>query len=295
MLTRSASTPILNSWIHHLKEPSTHESDLILPIPQTRSLNLTCCSSLLTFSASPSYDSLQNMTRELSETDLISNSFTKNLNGFVENIKEEEYEGEHDMGISMNSRTWSLNRLFSNSGLDEHVAYNGEKFEDLLVGGGGGGSDGNGGGVGSEGCNGFFESDNNGKDGTDSYYQKMIEADPGNALVLGNYARFLKEVKCDLDKAEEYCERALLVNPSDGSVASLYAEIIWESHKDASRADNYFNQAAQCEPEDCYVMASYARFLWEAEEEEEECVVNYKTTTTASFVQVVSFPVAAAS
>lgn len=35
---------------------------------------------------------------------------------------------------------------------------------------------------------------NNGNGGMDSYYQMMIKANPGNALLLGNYARFLKEV-----------------------------------------------------------------------------------------------------
>lgn len=31
-------------------------------------------------------------------------------------------------------------------------------------------------------------------DGTHAYYQNMIEANPNNALFLGNYAKFLKEV-----------------------------------------------------------------------------------------------------
>lgn len=30
---------------------------------------------------------------------------------------------------------------------------------------------------------------------TDQYYQKMIKHNPGNALLLGNYARYLKEVR----------------------------------------------------------------------------------------------------
>lgn len=56
-------------------------------------------------------------------------------------------------------------------------------------GAGGGGSDGGDGGFG------FFENNKNpGSDSTDAYYRKMIEANPGNALLLGNYARFLKEV-----------------------------------------------------------------------------------------------------
>ena len=35
---------------------------------------------------------------------------------------------------------------------------------------------------------------NHGHESTDLYYQKMIEANPGNALLLGDYAKFLKEV-----------------------------------------------------------------------------------------------------
>ncbi|KAF5176811.1 Tetratricopeptide repeat (TPR)-like superfamily protein [Thalictrum thalictroides] len=50
---------------------------------------------------------------------------------------------------------------------------------------------------------------------------KMIESNPGNGLLLGNYAKFLKEVRGDLIKAEEYCERAILVNPDDANVLEL--------------------------------------------------------------------------
>ncbi|KAL5697977.1 hypothetical protein ACHQM5_029069 [Ranunculus cassubicifolius] len=102
---------------------------------------------------------------------------------------------------------------------------------------------------------------------TNAYYKKMIEADPMNGLVLGNYARFLKEVLGDVVKAEEYCERAILVNPNDGKVVCLYAELIWEIHGDATRAQLYFDQAVKVEPNDSFVMASYARFLWDSEDE----------------------------
>lgn len=76
-------------------------------------------------------------------------------------------------------------------------------LQTLVVGGGVGNSGGKicgggGSGKGSDGGEGwgfgFFESNNRGSGSTDAYYQKMIEADPGNALLLGNYAKFLKEV-----------------------------------------------------------------------------------------------------
>lgn len=36
----------------------------------------------------------------------------------------------------------------------------------------------------------------NGRESTDAYYETMIEANPGNPLLLANYAKFLKDVNC---------------------------------------------------------------------------------------------------
>lgn len=75
-------------------------------------------------------------------------------------------------------------------------------FVTVLVGGGvggiggrfcgGGGSDG-----GDDGSFGFGDF-NHGNESTDLYYQKMIQANPGNSMLLSNYARFLKEVYIQL-------------------------------------------------------------------------------------------------
>ncbi|XP_050235066.1 uncharacterized protein LOC126683260 [Mercurialis annua] len=137
-------------------------------------------------------------------------------------------------------------------------------------GGGGGGCCGGGGGKRSDGGDGNGGSEFYRNENTDAYYKKMISANPGNALLLGNYAKFLKEVRGDFAKAEEYCGRAILANPSDGNILSVYGDLIWQKEKDAERAETYFDQAVKTAPEDCYVLASYARFLWDAEEEENE-------------------------
>ncbi|KAF8110918.1 hypothetical protein N665_0078s0105 [Sinapis alba] len=105
----------------------------------------------------------------------------------------------------------------------------------------------------------------------DGYYEEMIQRYPGDALLLANYARFLKEVKGDERKAEEYCERAMLSEDGrDGEMLSMYGDLIWKNHGDGARAQSYFDQAVQSSPDDCHVLASYARFLWDTEEEGEE-------------------------
>lgn len=127
------------------------------------------------------------------------------------------------------------------------------------------------GGSGIEGRGGNFEAeeDEKSRSSTDMYYRSMLEANPGNPLLLTNYARFLHEVQHDMAKAEEYYERAILASSGDAEVLSLYAKFTWETQKDATRAESYFDRAVKAAPDDCYVLSSYAHFLWNSEEEEE--------------------------
>ncbi|KAJ4953825.1 hypothetical protein NE237_030657 [Protea cynaroides] len=291
MLLRSASTPILNSWFPQSKE-SSPESDLVHHIPRTRSITLTA-SSLNSLHTSD--DSIKKINRALSEGDLRElavvskppkwKSLCRDLNG-LSTISLEEGE-EQNVVDHKSSKFQSLEQLFSSSGLDESVpdatdeaCSSGmlQEHEGLetLVAGGGLGEDGGkicgggrGGSHGGDGGFGFSDS-NHGDDRTDVYYQTMIKANPSNALLLGNYARFLKEVRGDLAKAEEFCGRSILANAGDGNVLSLYADLIWQGHKDSHRAERYFEQAVKAAPDDCFVLGSYARFLWDAEEEEDE-------------------------
>ncbi|KAG6547187.1 hypothetical protein Mapa_011439 [Marchantia paleacea] len=104
----------------------------------------------------------------------------------------------------------------------------------------------------------------------EAHYRKMLEADPGNALLLRNYAKFLHEVLKDPHRAEVYYERAILANPSDGEVLGAYAKLIWDVYKDEDRAGRYFDQALEANPDDCYLNAAYAAFLWSSEDGPEE-------------------------
>lgn len=103
-----------------------------------------------------------------------------------------------------------------------------------------------------------------------AYYLEMLKSNPGDSLLLRNYAKFLHEVVKDTVRAEEYYGRAILASPGDGELLSLYGRLIWETQRDGDRAKSYFDQAVYASPHDCMVLGSYAQFMWEAEEEEEE-------------------------
>ncbi|KAE8678782.1 equilibrative nucleotide transporter 8-like [Hibiscus syriacus] len=272
MLLRSTSTPLLNSWIPHSKEPLPEPESSPL-ISRTRSVSFRV---LCSVSVGLNDESRRSMTRAVSETDLrmISSPVVpkmgkvKHNSGILNGIfVEEEEEVEKEEAGFQWRRTASLV-------VEEECG--------IGSGGDGGGSD-------TDDNEWSSWDSNNRNDGTELYYQKMIEANPGNSLLLSNYAKFLKEVRRDYVKAEEYCGRAILANPNDGNVLSMYADLIWETRKDSSRAETYFDQAVKAAPDDCYVLASYARFLWDAEEEDEEEEVGeiLSKESEQSFIHVV--------
>ncbi|PON58453.1 Tetratricopeptide-like helical domain containing protein [Parasponia andersonii] len=117
-------------------------------------------------------------------------------------------------------------------------------------GGGGGGEGRGGGGGGGDDDGGGGDEQFWGRESLDGYYKKMIRRYPEDALLLGNYARFLKEVRGDVVKAEEFCERAILAEPIDGNVLSLYGDLIWHRHRDGPRAQSYFHRAVLHAPND---------------------------------------------
>ncbi|KAK3043726.1 hypothetical protein RJ639_001922 [Escallonia herrerae] len=252
MLLRSASGPILRSWINDLSPETFYR----------RSASVALSSHSASFSA----DHIKKIERTISEDDLKDLSMTKTMFSTKPLFGEPE-KPEHKVGFGWSSRTVSFEGSLLGADLVEPMVV--EKGEERSVLVAGGGDSCGGGGNGNRGDNACLGSDH-GSESTDEHYKKMIKDNPGNGLLLGNYARFLKEVKCDFVKAEEYCGRAIMANAADGNVLSLYGDLMWSAHKDGPRANSYFDLAVQAAPEDSYVLASYARFLWDAGDEEEE-------------------------
>nr|GEU98710.1 hypothetical protein [Tanacetum cinerariifolium] len=259
MLLRSASNPALNSWSRH-----ENHKDLLPFDPlfiRRNSISLHSLSDLPKTITRASSESNLHIWSPITKNGTSTNSTTTCLLSSIAVEEETENEEYSDNEALM----FSTSGLYDKFGLEVDDGYGcgGGGGEGKISGGGGNGND----------------HDDDG-DNTDVYYRSMIEANPGNSMLLSNYAKYLKEVQGDFVKAEEYCSRAILMNPGDGNVLSMYADLIWETQKDASRAQSYHDQAVQASPDDCYVMASYARFLWDADDddddEEEEDEVDHK-------------------
>lgn len=206
MLLRSSPTPILNSWLPN-STGSSPEPENLPQLARTRSVTL--------INVEDSIPGRSVAARSLGDSDLINDSETS------EKVKGRIKRSGMPRPVTLKEKEDEMQRLLSNSGLgDSGVAAEeegclavAEKEEEeekekkkkkervlqTLVGGNGGsvvggdrgfiGGDGSGFGSNSRDSNSW-----RGTDGTDAYYREMIEANPSNALLLSNYAKFLKEV-----------------------------------------------------------------------------------------------------
>ncbi|KAK7255233.1 hypothetical protein RIF29_28639 [Crotalaria pallida] len=244
MLLRSSSAPILSSLLSYSKE-SSHELEPILHHLH-RTASVLC------------------LSQNLAEIDLQTSSSPKRKHHVPRSsnniLKNQPSSMIKERDIEVNQNTYMKAKFHQECGVvvgnkdSKLMKTSAMGVVDMGCNGGWIGGDNNGSGRGSDDGDGrgwgFSEGNNHGSDRTDAYYRNMIEANPNYALLLGNYAKFLKEVRGDYPKAMEYLERAILANPSDGHILSHYADLIWQTEKDNDRAERYFDQAIKNAPDD---------------------------------------------
>lgn len=174
MLLRSSSTPILNSCLHHSRDSS--------PEPEFHFLQRT-----ISVSFNSSFHSVSSFDESASKK-VINGSHVKPPRHH--SCKQQQCKSEKEQQEEEAKPRSRIERLFSSSGLGDIPVKEWPGLQTLVEGGGSGGGRGGGGRRSDE------DPDNDGSEfySTDAYYERMISADPGNSLLLGNYAKFLKEV-----------------------------------------------------------------------------------------------------
>lgn len=177
MLLRSSSTPILKSWIPpYYTNPNSSPTNINEPTLTPPCLSRT--TSISTHSppsTPPSPTTNTNHSTRASSCTLFDH---------------------RDFSDQPYPKSKPLCRLFSSLGIDEAVPV-AEDGGGVVCSGDGKGTDGGdwygGGGSGFNGYS-YYSGNSNGPGNIEAYYKKMIKAHPGNPLLLGNYARFLKDV-----------------------------------------------------------------------------------------------------
>ncbi|KAH0898294.1 hypothetical protein HID58_047862 [Brassica napus] len=240
MLLRTTSAPILNSWLQqHCSRESSPEPESLLQ-PRNRSLSLLASKSIDEHTG----EILHQAFSEHRESVLKSSYNVHDSSNVLPRKQRRSSLDESSHGTAYNGKILDpssnllTERLFSGSRLGEKVSDVEDHPEALVMGGGGG--------MGSSGvkiCNGGDDSGRSGsEDATDVYYREMINLTPGNSLLTGNYAKFLKE--------KSIVKEQFWGNTNDGNILSLYADLILHNHGDRKRAHSYFQQAAKMSPED---------------------------------------------
>ncbi|XP_065876698.1 uncharacterized protein [Euphorbia lathyris] len=182
------------------------------------------------------------------------------------------FEAEANGNLSNRAETVGLLDRSWNAGIEGERGFINEEMylaRGLGIDNNGNGSGGRGGGGGG-GLHWTGGGDGGDRKGTEEYYKMMVQQNPGNPLLLRNYAQFLYQTKRDLLEAQEYYSRAILADPKDGEILSQYATLIWELNGNEEKTSSYHERAVQASPEDSHVHAAYASFLWEIEDDEDE-------------------------
>ncbi|WVZ68122.1 hypothetical protein U9M48_017103 [Paspalum notatum var. saurae] len=93
-------------------------------------------------------------------------------------------------------------------------------------------------------------------------YEQAVSEEPGNSLLLANFAQFLYQVQGDHDRAEHFFKRAVRAEPADAEALGRYAAFLWQARNDLAAAEETYQEAIAADPGNAHHAAAYAHFLW---------------------------------
>jgi len=77
-----------------------------------------------------------------------------------------------------------------------------------------------------------------------TYFDKILELEPDNIMILNNYGYYLSELEQDLDKAKQMSFKTIEAEPDNATYLDTYAWILYKM-KDYENAKYYIEKALQ--------------------------------------------------
>ena len=116
---------------------------------------------------------------------------------------------------------------------------------------------------------------------TDAMFQHVIDTNPHDITILGDYALFLETVRGDIDQAEQVFQQAIVVDPHHANTLGNYALFLQNQKGDTGQAQIIFQQAIEADPHDASNLGDYALFLHTIINDEDQAEIMYKRAIEA--------------
>jgi tetratricopeptide (TPR) repeat protein len=103
---------------------------------------------------------------------------------------------------------------------------------------------------------------------SDEAYEKVLKIEPGNVLVLNNYAYYLSLRGENLEKAEQMAKKAVEIEPKNSSYQDTYGWVLFKLGR-YKEAEEWIAKALESREESAVVIEHYGDVLWKLGDKKE--------------------------
>ncbi|MBF0436349.1 MAG: tetratricopeptide repeat protein [Magnetococcales bacterium] len=107
-------------------------------------------------------------------------------------------------------------------------------------------------------------------------YRQAIEADPKHAGHLGNFANFMCDVRHSYEEAEKLYRQAIELDPNDATILGNFAVFMKNVRHNNEKAEKLYRRAIELEPNNANILGNFAVFMKNVRHNNEEAEWLYR-------------------
>ena len=115
----------------------------------------------------------------------------------------------------------------------------------------------------------------------DALYQQILAENPDNVTMMLGYGLFLSDICKKHDRAEKIFRHAIGTAPNHARCLGIYAGFLTRIRKDFEHAETLYQNAVDADPDNADLLGDYARFLWKFRDKTEQAVELYQRAIEA--------------